>query len=99
MNVLDTCLLHSVDYLPTCDPTISKDPTRTSTQFKLLHNQLPFGSYNKPQKPCKGLPTYLHDMAKSSAKGASAQGCQLENHRQDLALKKMNKKRLLCTTQ
>jgi hypothetical protein len=35
----------------------------------------------------------------SSAKGASAQGCQLENHQQDLALKKMNKKRLLCTTQ
>jgi hypothetical protein len=35
----------------------------------------------------------------SSAKGANAQGCQLENHQQDLALKKMNKKRLLCTTQ
>lgn len=96
MNVLDTWLLHSVDRLPTCDPTISKDPTRTSTQVKLLHNQPPFGSY---RNHVRGFQHTCMIWQNSSAKGASAQDCQLENHRQDLALKKMNKKHLLCTTQ
>lgn len=80
-------------------------PQIQKTQQELPHN-LSFCTINCLLGPTRNHRNHVRGFQhtcmiwqSSSAKGGSAQDCQLENHQQDLALKKMNKKRLLCTTQ